>query len=229
MTLNPEVGHGSRTASFEDFEFYHELFGLDRSFEIFRGNFEELHTAVTVFQEEDADRNRRAENRQIQRQRHIEVHRLLHNFVASAYSLLEHTLRHVDNFYTNSEFVDQYKSKVASDLATAPVRDFIQDLRICLQHIQAVDIWASLKASDQGIESVLELSVSELQAWDGWKHLSRAYMAQAGDRIRLDSVASEYMQLISDFYTWFRQREERIHADLIGRVKQRLAQTRKDA
>jgi len=58
-----------------------------------------------------------------------EVIRLLHNYVAGAKTLVDHTRNLINKYYSDSPFLKEYKAEVEKRFVTNPLAGFVEDLR----------------------------------------------------------------------------------------------------
>jgi len=138
-----------------------------------------------------------------------ETKRLLHNFLASAKSLVDHTRVIVNRLYADHEFRNEYQSKLDQDLAKNPVQKFVQNLRNYTQHY-TLPILALQITFSEDLNFNIKMDVEILKQWDGWG-TSRAYLEAIGDNFCIVTLANEYFVLIQGFYSWLIQRQQELH------------------
>lgn len=148
-------------------------------------------------------------------------------------SLVAHTREHVTDLYEQSDFKVEYDYAVKTRLSTQPVRCFVQDLRNYALHCRLPVVVANLslqRVNDNedtfAASSSFKLVTSRLLRWDGWTAPSRKYIQESGDEIDIAGLSGEYMNLIHDFYSWFREREIEIHSESVARLEARKARLR---
>jgi len=97
---------------------------------VFNRNYQELKNLIEVGNNQEKMlklwdlRNRRQLETVIN-----EVLRLLHNFLASAKSLVDQTRVVIRTWYKETEFIKEYKTQVTSRFVNNPMTGFIEDLR----------------------------------------------------------------------------------------------------
>lgn len=211
-----------------------QLENLMASYDLHMANYHELKEVVGPVEDPELlGRLWAVENRKGLSKVTSEVERRLHNFLASAMSLVAHTRTHIADLYEHSDFQTEYDHEKKKRLSARPVRCFVQDLRNYSQHYRLPIAIARLHFERVGeaentfeATSSFRLNTSTLLRWDKWKAPSRAFMKASGDEINLAELTDEYMGLIHEFYTWFRDREIEIHEDSVARLEARKARLR---
>ena len=216
-----------------------ELEELDAAFRLHYTNYGDLKrlTAEIVADNNEAiDRIKQlwsADNRGELEKVWEEAGRLLHNYLASAYTLMEHTRRHNERLYADSPFEHEYEKEKEDQLTNCPVVRFVTDLRVYNQHHRLPLVGGELSVDvdklpeSRVIRSRVCLDVKDLLARHRkWSRHSREYLASAGNWLPVDELAEEYMRVISPFYSWLRSREREIHKNALRRHKRRIARVR---
>jgi hypothetical protein len=142
-----------------------------------------------------------------------ELDQRLHNQLASAVSLVDHTRRLLE-FYDADvpEMVAEYNTRNAA-ITNMNEAAFLRDLRNYLLHYGAPPIVQSLSlapiTSGRITGHAVKLSAAHLLKWDGWKARSRAYLSSFRDRDGpvLGHDVAVYANEMSQNFTWlFEQR-----------------------
>jgi hypothetical protein len=144
-----------------------------------------------------------------------QVDQRMHNFVASAGALVDHTRRLFDD-YPGTNLRAEYEKR-KDVLAAKPVVGFVKDLRNYLLHrkIPVIGHTVSLGAQMTEPKTTMLVSVEYLRQWDGWKGAAKVYLASAGESIQLSSVPEEYAAELTDLYDWvFKQFHGMHRADI---------------
>jgi hypothetical protein len=149
----------------------------------------------------------------------FELSRLLHNFLAGASTLVDHTRRFVDEAYSDTDFMDQYEARKESELAQSPVVQFIRGLRNYTVH-RALPL-TTTKVNFQRVESgkvkvasSLTLDVNRLrEKRKDWQTKGRQYLDALPDEVEVIAVVSEYREVIRRFYLWFLERHQELHRE----------------
>ena len=137
-----------------------------------------------------------------------ELDQRLHNELASAVSLVDHTRRLLKHYQDDApHFVNEYLDRNTS-VTTMEEAVFLRDLRNYLLHYGVAPIIQSLSLgpiNDVGMTGhSIKLSSSGLLRWDGWKARSRTFLGRYEDRdgpvLARDVVA--YANAMSKLFDW---------------------------
>lgn len=140
-----------------------------------------------------------------------EVVRFLHNFLAGAMTLVDHTRLFVDDYYVGTSVKKEFTNRVSRTFTNNPTTRFIQDLRNYMVHCgplpveRILTITPTPKASPGTgtAETGFFISKTDLQRWNNWKKESRSYLANAPEQIGLLVLVEEYRSLILAFHKEF--------------------------
>ena len=141
-----------------------------------------------------------------------EVTRLLHNFLASVSTLVDHTRVFCNEVYEGKEFYREYQGELEKQFKSVDLVKFVQDLRNFALHQRLPVASANLSFSNtSGTSHSISLKVKELKEWSGWKAPSKRYLESIGDVLDLQEVMKEYASIADSFYSWFNRRQYEIH------------------
>jgi hypothetical protein len=165
-----------------------------------------------------------------------EVTRLLHDFLAAAQSLVEHTRVFKNKMYKSHAFKKVYQDKVDRELKHSPTVCFVQDLRNYVLHKQLPTASATLSLRGGGgtvkeVDNTIKLDVDELREWDKWKPESRVFLDSLDDKVQIREVAEKYEGAIRAFYQWFGEQQPQVHHvefDELSRLETRCEQVRQE-
>jgi len=102
---------------------------------VFQGNLDELRKTCDLIEDPESGlRLIQASMDTGNNAAHMEVLRRLHNFLAAAKSLVDHTRLFIDEHYARTPIQEAYAQKVESDLSQDPLVKFVQDLRNYMLH-----------------------------------------------------------------------------------------------
>jgi hypothetical protein len=137
----------------------------------------------------------------------------LHNHVAAAVSLVDHTRRLSDHCETDAYTIMEEYRKRNDKVRLMTEAAFLRDLRNYLLHYGVPPVIQSLTfqrgAESPGAHHVIKLSSTRLLQWQKWKANSRAYLAAFGDRDGpvLGRDVATYANAMLELYRWlFEQR-----------------------
>jgi hypothetical protein len=121
----------------EGYRIQTKIRGLGGSYYVFESNYLWLVRALDYFGREEVSLELwRLDNRTKLGSFIDEVTRLLHNFLASAHSLVDHTRVFKNKMYKGHTFKKVYQDKVDRELKHSPTVSFVQDLRNYVLHKQ---------------------------------------------------------------------------------------------
>jgi hypothetical protein len=146
-----------------------------------------------------------------------QIDQRLHNYVASAKSLIDHSRRHFEK-YGGSELQQEYEQQRQA-ITRSPLARFIGDLRNYTLHRELPFVGYTVSFGEKLATAATEIQLApvELLKWDGWTSLSKAFLTDSSEAISLRTVAADHMQLVHDLYTWVLAQFEGLHrADLVA-------------
>ncbi|MGG0730793.1 hypothetical protein [Bacillus paramycoides] len=150
-----------------------------------------------------------------------EVIRLLHNYLASAMTLVDHTRKLFRSEYKETEFEKEYNKKIDELFAQSPVSKFIQDLRNYSMHRRLPIAGASMSFSEEsGMTHSIYLAKKNLVSWDKWAKNARIYLDKQEDKIVLLELVHEYTKNVMGFQTWFKKKQNEIHSEAMKELEE---------
>lgn len=208
----------------EEMKIYQNLLALKASFKVFSGNFYEITQELESLKDPRAFLDAHSKNHEEDISELLDqVLRLLHNFLASAFSLIEHTRKIVKKLYSGKEFQQEYQKKLQEDVISHPIHCFVKHLRNYAQHytLPILDLRTSLIGTGnfENLNFSVRMDVEVLKQWDGWK-TSRSYLDALNSDWCVDTIVTEYFTLIQDFYNWLSQRQTVLHQADMNKLKQ---------
>ena len=153
-----------------------------------------------------------------------EADRLLHNVVAAAVSLREHSYRVRDKWLPPAAGDDlraQHDDRVAEVFARSRTAQLIEGIRNIVQHRKLPRLRGSLSYSSAAevFESNLHLDRDDLLEWDGWSAELRSYL-QGEEEVDLGEIVAAYRDTVVGFHEWFRIAVEQRNAPALERFEQ---------
>lgn len=151
----------------------------------------------------------------VREQIEAEVDQRLHNYVASAATLVDHTRRMLTK-YEDTRFYEAYEAR-RSTISHSPVARFIKDLRNYLLHRElpfvgnTVTIGRTSEGTFEDARAEMELLCSSLLSWDGWTAPARDFIRASGDTIKLRDVLTQHIALIRELYKWVGEQYHGLH------------------
>jgi hypothetical protein len=144
-----------------------------------------------------------------------EVVSLLHNYVASAKSLVDHSRRIHRKAYQPKGLREECDRQIQSRFVTDPLIQFVQDLREMAQHyrLPTVRMTTSFQKREGGTDMAvrLQLMKADVQEWKRWGPHSKKFLDAAAAEIDLLETVEGYHSRVTAFYTWFRAEQDKAH------------------
>lgn len=146
----------------------------------------------------------------------VQLTQVLHNFLASAFTLVDHTRNLYNELYSKNGSIPDYQSRVAADFATDGLAAFIKDLRnFCIHYtLPLVGVRLGIHSNiNTGTTTNwgVPLSSEKLIAWKGWTAASKKYIGTVGETLNLDGVITSYKEKVENFQQWFQEQQRRVH------------------
>jgi hypothetical protein len=198
------------------------LLSFNSTLYIFDTNYKDLMKLVQPHIDEMIPAATRPENVALRTAFRMEIIRRLHNFVAAAQTLIDHSTRIVRKLYANDEF-PEYKAKVNETFAADPLSYFVRGLRQYCQHYQSPDIsfcdtWERREDSMFAISNVIYIPREKLLRFE-WHSQAKKYITSQGtDKIDIIDPLTQYHQKVIQFYAWFQQQSQRLNADAMDKL-----------
>ena len=146
---------------------------------------------------------------------HIEIIRLLHNFLAAAKTLVDHTRVVVQTLYNSTHpFRVEYDERKNLQFKDSNLSHFVHDLRNYALHrrIPVTNATLTVAPARDRLISTVCLSVDSLRQWDGWSRQAKLYLQNLPDKLPLLHVVEPYKKLVSEFNSWMVKRIKEIHS-----------------
>jgi len=170
---------------------------------IFAGNAQELESFLKVAETPNSVATIvNYDNRDSFNQFMEQVLRHLHNYTASAKTLVEHS-RPVFKDLLPSLLWERYAERVSTDFACNPLARFLQQLRDYTLHWRTPLVALNLTWQEgSGEQSMLTLDRDDLLKWDKWNPISRAFIQSKESAIGLHEVVRSYTNTVDVFMRW---------------------------
>lgn len=149
----------------------------------------------------------------------LETKRLIHNYLASSISLVDHTRIHIKLIHKEKEFSD-YQPMIEKTFIKNPLCVFIKDFRQYLQHYRLPEISFQAYAFNIKLKWSIIISTSELEKFSGWKKESKVFIKNKNPRLDLLDVAENYQNVVNDFYNWLTKTQKEIFSEEIKKFEQ---------
>ena len=144
-----------------------------------------------------------------------ESHRLMHNFLAAAYSLKEHSI--AVRGRVAPQLKETYESETARRFTQDGVAGFCQGLRNYSTHRRPIPLTISGQGMPPSTRTTLVIKRRNLEDyWSSWSSATKAWLRSSEEDIVLAALAAEYIAKVMAFQTWFRDEVRRVReSDLL--------------
>jgi hypothetical protein len=150
------------------------------------------------------------------------VTRLLHNYLASAASLVEHARRIMRG--RTGPIADEFNQRKA-DLLKHPEVPFMVDLRNYLLH-RTLPFFAhtlsvrNVDTGEQEIESEVQLDPANLLEWDRWTPRSRVFLQGHAEPFALRPLVRKHGELVFELNVWLHNKLSEANGEALDEVNE---------
>jgi hypothetical protein len=204
------------------------------SFRIFYGNHIELTRLLKVLEDKPEsiklwDVKKRGELDKV----FEEIGRLLFNYLAAAFMLIDHTRRYVDKMHgeaKHSAFKAKYKKEVRERFTDSENHQIAKGLRNYIQHRNLPAVGSRLiYTQEAGLSKTFGIPIDSLLAWDGWSPLARKKLGAMGKSFKIRAFVEEYFGDVEAFHKWLWKKQVEMYGEDIERLNKLKDEARKFA
>jgi hypothetical protein len=218
----------TRIHSSAGMKFLKNLHARSFSLNIFQMNALELMEATRKVRDPDLGLPLMFEaNREAGKQAHRELNRHIHNFVASARSLVDHTRVFLHESYAGSPVLKIVQEKITTTFSENPVTAFVHDLRNYMLHkgLPNSHMFLHLQQDPStGSEAQVTIGVrfnrQSLTEWSNWTAPAKSYMEQCGEHIHIHQFTNEYVVAVNRFHAWLEQTLREHHSSELQELEE---------
>ena len=142
----------------------------------------------------------------------IRILRNLHNFLAAAYSLIDHTRIIYRELYATHGLIPDFDAEVKRRFHNDPVAGVIKGLRQFCQHyrvpLAGFEIAVDARPTPESYSTTVSLIRDDLQQFSGWNAAAKQYISDAPSEIPLLPLVQHYHESVLDFDTWFKRAQQ---------------------
>ncbi len=153
-----------------------------------------------------------------------EMLRLLHNYIASSASLIDHSRRFIEK-YPDSDFSKNYQIRRTA-IASSPEHCFLKDLRNYIVHFDIPPIGYQVSFNGDSFEP--RLTSKRLLRRRKWSSTSKSYIETSGEYVNIIPLVNDHSRCIDDLYSWIFEQFQKIHGDDIAEVNKLIRETLPD-
>lgn len=149
-----------------------------------------------------------------------EVVRHLHNFLASARTLVDHTRAIMKEPFIIEAHRTEYREEVTRNFAGDPLIGFMHELRNFTLHrsIPITSLQLSLHPTSGQFDSAVLVDLDQMADWDGWRSAGKAFIGSHRPTIRIMALIDGYEGKIRKFYEWFCLKFQKHYEKEMGEV-----------
>ncbi len=149
-----------------------------------------------------------------------EVTRLLVNYVGSAIMFADFCRRTERRSASLNRSVNGFSEKISELFRSNSLVQFVNKFRNYCIHYDLPNTAISVKWHQQsGWTTGIHLKKEDLESWNEWNKLSKAFLDAAEAEIPLKEILEEYHSLQTDFTTWFKSALGRAYSEEIQFVE----------
>lgn len=152
------------------------------------------------------------------------VMRGLHNYVASAMTLVDHTRRVMRD--RSGPIVEEFELR-KQDVVANPEVPFIQGLRNFVLHHALPFVGHQVRLQPQQnviATSEIQLSVRDLAQWEGWSASTRAFIGSHGGALTPRPIIRRHSELVVELNLWLYGQLADANADALAEVNELVVQ-----
>jgi hypothetical protein len=182
---------------------YWHIHSVAVSYGLFLGNHNELAKKLAAHSELTGVSHLYQEGHRAEMQAEFrEIMRLLHNYVASVKSLVDHTRRIAIKLMGGDNLVT-YQKRIDTEFRNDALTTFLHDLRNYLLHVSHPPVRSTMRFEQNAVRSVgIEFSPQGLLNWDGWHIRSIEFIEGHSDGIPVAKLVADYQRKVHAFYQW---------------------------
>ena len=179
---------------------------------VLKGNFDDLMATIERYRPKtQEDLNRWASDQSFRMNQQVDGTRTMHNFVASAFSVVEHTRNIHRDMYADD--IPEYLKQRAAILDSHGPTQFVIGLRKYFQHYKLPQIifTNTKRMADPPITGWAFLLKATLLEFEEFKPVAKEFIRASPDKIDLEEACRAYYAQVEKFYGWFKSEQERVH------------------
>jgi hypothetical protein len=189
---------------------------LDSSVRIMRHNFIDLKSHLELYSKLDFNKyfiDRNYLNKLEVETYLNETQRLIHNYVTSTQSLIDHQRRHQKSLSEKRDEFHEYQEEVKLRFIEDPLSTFVGELRNYYNHYGIANI-ISNKVFDgmtNKLSTKLEINLDSIKKTTfQWKKYSKKYLESRDSETELLKLFKDYHEQVLNFQKWYKNRQKEI-------------------
>lgn len=151
----------------------------------------------------------------------------LHDFVAAAMSLVDHSRVFTKKLYANEDSFPELKAETQQRFLDNPLIQFVHGLRQFSQHYRLPNIRAESRWTPaDGLSRTLLLQKADLLEFSGWNAGAKKFFEASPEQFDIEAIVVKYEGKVLAFYDWVAQRQRDIHAGELATVRAKQEEIR---
>jgi hypothetical protein len=156
-----------------------------------------------------------------------ELTRALHNYLASAHSVVDHARRLMRQ--ADPDFAAQWKARVEEALREHPVVHFIGGLRNYSLHRKLPFFGSTFSmqtpnSPEASFRSEIEMSVEQLLEWDRWPAPAKDFLLEHAPRFAVRPLIEEHGPVVYELNVWLHERLMEQNVDAVAEVNEMVVE-----
>lgn len=141
-------------------------------------------------------------------QAHREINRHIHNFVAAAKTVVDHTRVMLNERYIETQIHQEINKRIIETVGASPVCKFVHDLRNFMVHKGLPNSEMYMQGSNVGPDGAMHfktgvrIEVNSLLDFKSWTAPALKYIQQAGDYVEIDAFTKQYVDEVKALHSW---------------------------
>lgn len=145
----------------------------------------------------------------------VDLTRAMHNFVASALTLVDTTRVMHREIYEPQGLIPEHQEEISKRFINDGLSHFVKDLRQFCQHYRLPLVSARLGLKLDQQEGNINLSVpinrKQLEVFGSWSAPSKSFIAKHETEIDLEAVFKAYRDKVVEFNSWMESKQRDVH------------------
>ncbi|CAN7365356.1 hypothetical protein LJR277_002100 [Pseudomonas sp. LjRoot277] len=141
-------------------------------------------------------------------QAHREINRHIHNFVAAAKTVVDHTRVMLNEKYIETQIHQEINKRIVETVGASPVCKFVHDLRNFMVHKGLPNSEMYMQCSNVGPDGAMHfktgvrIKATSLLDFKSWTAPALKYIKQAGDYVEIDAFTKQYVDEVKALHSW---------------------------
>jgi len=167
-------------------------------------------------------------NRDAGEQAHRELSRHIHNFTASAKTLVDHTRVFIEENYKGTPLEERYCCEIKNTFSDNPVSKFVHDLRNYLVHrgLPNSEMFLQISRNEDdasgghSLTTGIRFKSSSLLEWSGWTSSAVKFIHDSGEFVDIHDFAENYLTTALRFQGWLDSLLQDFHATELNELRE---------